>query len=253
MGFFKFGDPAILLRSLDLVKCVLLDNFKSFQANDVHLEKDLDPLLSMNPFFVTGDEWKYKRSQVTPIMTASKIKSAFPLVYEICKRFAGYIEQRSLAGEDFEARTVRDGFTATPRLIDLIDFLQYTLLSSTSSTAIVPVHHRIGGFVCVRCGSGGVHQLSVVVRRENQEDVRDLDASIDSLDGHILPANYQSHGEFVVSEFTDGHIIILLCVTVCEIPFGVITIVYDLNTCGINQCQGFRFAFSVTICLLLIL
>lgn len=106
MGFYKFGDPAILIRSLELTKCVLMDNFKSFQANDVHLEKDLDPLLSMNPFFVRGDEWKYKRSQVTPILTAAKIKSAFPLVYEICQRFAGYIEQRSQDGHEFEARNV---------------------------------------------------------------------------------------------------------------------------------------------------
>lgn len=106
VGFYKFGDPAILIRSLELTKCVLLDNFKSFAANDVHLAKDLDPLLSMNPFFVRGDEWKHKRSQVTPILTAAKIKSAFPLVNEICQRFVGYIAQRSNAGHEFEARTV---------------------------------------------------------------------------------------------------------------------------------------------------
>lgn len=106
VGFYKFGDPAILIRSLSLVKSVLLDNFKSFQANDVHLEKDLDPLLSMNPFFVRGDEWKHKRAQVTPILTAAKIRMAFPLVRDICQRFVEYIERGSQKGEDFEARTV---------------------------------------------------------------------------------------------------------------------------------------------------
>lgn len=73
VGFYKFGVPSILVRSLDLTKVVLLDNFQNFQANDVHLEKKLDPLLSMNPFFVRGAEWKTKRSQLTPIFTASKV------------------------------------------------------------------------------------------------------------------------------------------------------------------------------------
>lgn len=106
VGFYKFGDPAVIIRSLDLVKCVLLDNFRHFAANDVHLEKDLDPLLSMNPFFVRGAEWKAKRSQVTPILTAAKIKSAFPLVNGICQRFAAYIGQKSAEGVEFEARNV---------------------------------------------------------------------------------------------------------------------------------------------------
>lgn len=106
VGFYKFGDPAVLLRNLDLIKGVLLDNFKSFAANDVHLEKDLDPLLSMNPFFVRGAEWKAKRAQVTPILTAAKMKAAFPLVYGICQRFAAYVEERSAKGEEFEARNV---------------------------------------------------------------------------------------------------------------------------------------------------
>lgn len=73
VGFYKFGVPSILVRSLDMTKMVLLDNFKSFQANDVYLEKKLDPLLSMNPFFVRGAEWKSKRSQLTPIFTAAKV------------------------------------------------------------------------------------------------------------------------------------------------------------------------------------
>lgn len=68
-----FGEPSILVRSLDMTKMVMLDHFKSFQANNVYLEKKLDPLLSMNPFFVRGAEWKKKRSQLTPIFTASKV------------------------------------------------------------------------------------------------------------------------------------------------------------------------------------
>lgn len=109
VGFYKFGVPSILVRSLDLTKTVLLDDFKSFQANDVHLEKHLDPLLSMNPFFVRGDEWKFKRSQLTPIFTAAKVKAIYPLVSDICNRFVEYIERNSSNGQEFEARMVCGG------------------------------------------------------------------------------------------------------------------------------------------------
>lgn len=106
VGFYKFGVPSILVRSLDFAKSVLMDNFQSFQANDAHLEKHLDPLLSMNPFFVRGDEWKSKRSQLTPIFTAAKVKAIFPLVADICDRFVSYIDKKSTEGEEFEARHV---------------------------------------------------------------------------------------------------------------------------------------------------
>lgn len=73
VGFYKFGTPAILVRNLDLLKTVLVDQFNSFHENDVHLEKELDPLLTLNPFFISGDEWKKYRGQLSPLFTPAKV------------------------------------------------------------------------------------------------------------------------------------------------------------------------------------
>lgn len=76
VGFYLFSDPAILVRSPDISRMVLADNFKHFQANNLFLDKKLDPLLGMSPFFAQGEEWKTKRNQLTPIFTASKVKNS---------------------------------------------------------------------------------------------------------------------------------------------------------------------------------
>lgn len=73
VGFYKFATPAILVRSTEMTKMVLMDNFKSFQANDNYMKSKLDPLLYMNPFWNIGVDWKTKRNNLTPIFTAAKV------------------------------------------------------------------------------------------------------------------------------------------------------------------------------------
>lgn len=53
--------------------------------------------------------------------------------------------------------------------------------------------------MCVRRGSGSFHERALVVCGEHKENVRDFDASVHSINGHILPAHDQSNGELIVS------------------------------------------------------
>lgn len=74
VGFYKFSAPAILIRQLDLVKTVLIDNFNNFHQNDVFIDHKLDPLFAQNPFFLNGIDWKNSRNQLSPLLTAVKVR-----------------------------------------------------------------------------------------------------------------------------------------------------------------------------------
>lgn len=94
VGFYKFGTPSILVRSIDMARTVLVDNFSAFSNNDVHLEPKLDPLFMKNPFFCADEEWKRTRSQFGPVFSTSKVRQVQPLVFEVCDKLVRYLDER---------------------------------------------------------------------------------------------------------------------------------------------------------------
>lgn len=61
-------DPAIVRR-------VFLTDFHTFAHNDFGdvVDKSVDPILGYNPSFLNGDEWKERRSDITPAFTLSRV------------------------------------------------------------------------------------------------------------------------------------------------------------------------------------
>lgn len=104
IGFYKFGTPSVLVRSVDLMRTVLVDNFSSFADNDFYLDGKMDPLLAKNPFFCMGDIWRQMRGQIGPIFTASKVRLAQPMVSNVCDKLVRYLDERQ--GVEMEARNV---------------------------------------------------------------------------------------------------------------------------------------------------
>lgn len=84
--------PAILIRDLDLVKEVLVTKFNVFNKNDFAANPIADPLLSVNPFLVPGEEWKDARTKLSPLFTASRNKIAVPFINQVAKNLLEYIE-----------------------------------------------------------------------------------------------------------------------------------------------------------------
>lgn len=60
----------------NLCRDILIKNFKSFQVNEFAdmINKELDPILAHNPFFLTGNDWKEKRAEITPAFTVSRVR-----------------------------------------------------------------------------------------------------------------------------------------------------------------------------------
>lgn len=104
VGVYKMSTPSLLVRNLDLVHNILSRNFASFEENDFSVNKELDPLVSENPFVKTGDEWKQGRSIISPMLTISKVKAMFPALKNTCEKLSLYLS--TCVEQEFEAKEV---------------------------------------------------------------------------------------------------------------------------------------------------
>lgn len=67
--------PQLLAIDPEFIKDIMIKNFKNFPDNDFIdiIDKESDPIFGRNPFFLTGDEWKEKRAEITPAFTPSRV------------------------------------------------------------------------------------------------------------------------------------------------------------------------------------
>jgi cytochrome P450 len=69
--------------------------------------------MALNPFVMRNDEWKEKRTEVATGMTQNKLRSMFPLVHDVSKRFVEYVSQEidKDAHRAFDSREICVKFT----------------------------------------------------------------------------------------------------------------------------------------------
>uniref|UniRef100_A0A182NA41 Cytochrome P450 n=1 Tax=Anopheles dirus TaxID=7168 RepID=A0A182NA41_9DIPT len=109
VGYFKIFTPAIMVRDPVLVKNILTRDFDCFANNDFLLDIGQDPLLSHDPFLVTGERWKRARSLLTPSFTGAKIKQLFPVMESVADAFEAFIGRHVL--QELEAKELAARFT----------------------------------------------------------------------------------------------------------------------------------------------
>lgn len=101
IGFYLVQKPCILVRDPELVKSVLVTNFKSFHDNFVTVSKKQDPARSMSPFLTRGyDQWKLARTREVNHLSGQKLRYLFLIVQEIGCKFSAYIERKIEESKD---------------------------------------------------------------------------------------------------------------------------------------------------------
>lgn len=88
IGFYKLLTPAILLCDIDLIKNVLQD-IDSFNKNEINNcgKKDL---LSKNPLFTYGENWKKCRKVISQAFTSNKVFTIYFLIDFVLVTFLIY-------------------------------------------------------------------------------------------------------------------------------------------------------------------
>lgn len=75
IGIYQFRQPRLLLLDPEVIKDITIKYFKYFQGTEFfdRVDKKSDPLFGNHPFFLAGDEWKTKRSEITPAFTNTRV------------------------------------------------------------------------------------------------------------------------------------------------------------------------------------
>ncbi|CAG9858620.1 unnamed protein product [Phyllotreta striolata] len=103
VGIYKAITPVLIIRDPEMVKNVMVKDFKNFHDNDIEVQKDLDPIFGRNPFVMRGAEWKQKRVQLTGCFTSGKIKGMFPYMEHNLKGMMKYMENAANTSTPLEA------------------------------------------------------------------------------------------------------------------------------------------------------
>ncbi|XP_001968779.3 probable cytochrome P450 28d1 [Drosophila erecta] len=98
VGVFQTRIPQLMVTTPEYAHKIFVNDFRSFHDNEMAKFTDTkkDPILSNNPFILTGEAWKERRAEVTPGLSANRVKAAYPVTQRVCKKFVEYIRRQSL-------------------------------------------------------------------------------------------------------------------------------------------------------------
>lgn len=78
IGIYNFRQPRLLVFDPEVIRDINIKYFKHFQGTEFYgkIDKKSDPLFGNHPFFLVGEEWKTKRSELSPAFTSSRVSEA---------------------------------------------------------------------------------------------------------------------------------------------------------------------------------
>ncbi|XP_044004564.1 cytochrome P450 6A1-like [Aphidius gifuensis] len=79
VGLFSRREPVLLIRSLDLIKDVLISDFSKFSDRALKTYEKADPL-SQNLLVLETKRWRPLRHKLSPVFTSGKLKDMFYLL-----------------------------------------------------------------------------------------------------------------------------------------------------------------------------
>ncbi|KAK0072324.1 hypothetical protein PV325_011549 [Microctonus aethiopoides] len=95
IGFYNFHVPGLIIRDPELIKTVMLTEFNNFDKNTSSLDPHLEPLLTTNPFFTSGLEWKTNRAILVNALSGCRLKHIALQLQTVCDKFSNYIEEQT--------------------------------------------------------------------------------------------------------------------------------------------------------------
>ncbi|XP_017130362.2 uncharacterized protein LOC108148033 [Drosophila elegans] len=98
VGVFQTRLPQLLITSPEYAHKIFVSDFRSFHDNEMarFTDKKVDKIFANNPFVLTGEAWKERRAEVTPGLSANRVKAAYPVSQSVCKKFVDYIKRQLL-------------------------------------------------------------------------------------------------------------------------------------------------------------
>ncbi|XP_063223441.1 cytochrome P450 6k1-like [Bacillus rossius redtenbacheri] len=93
VGLFSFQKPFLMVRSLDVVRSILVKDAAYFLDRSMGSSSDKNAdLASRTLFMLKGKKWRHMRVKLTPTFTSGKIKKMFYLINECGKELLNCID-----------------------------------------------------------------------------------------------------------------------------------------------------------------
>lgn len=92
-GFFYYTTPTLVITNLDLIKRILMDDFKSFSDRDQFFNAKDDPV-SGHLANLTGEKWKELRGKLTPAFSCRQLKLLVPTFAEVGEELFNFINEK---------------------------------------------------------------------------------------------------------------------------------------------------------------
>ncbi|XP_066156670.1 cytochrome P450 6A1-like [Euwallacea fornicatus] len=111
IGIYAGWTPFYVPINVELIKRIMVKDFNSFRGRGIYYhDKDL---LTMNVFFVSGDQWKKQRTKMTPIFTSGKLKQMFSIIKQKGEKMSRIVQEdvdldRLIDIKDLSARYTTD-------------------------------------------------------------------------------------------------------------------------------------------------
>lgn len=81
-GIYVLDKPYLVLRSPELIKKILIKDFRVFSNRNFGADPKADPMAANSLFIMKNPDWKALRIQLTPVFTSGKMKMMLPIMNE---------------------------------------------------------------------------------------------------------------------------------------------------------------------------
>lgn len=136
VGFFTFDEPALLVRDPELVKNILMKDFKNFQDRVIQAPSHNDTFRNFL-FVQKNPEWKSSRLKLTPLFSSGNLKPMCQVIQEVCGQLVQFIETNDGVHEtkDLAQRFATETITRTFLGIDghCLDKKESDILANTQA------------------------------------------------------------------------------------------------------------------------
>ncbi|XP_014256245.1 cytochrome P450 6j1-like [Cimex lectularius] len=119
VGFYGLRTPMAVVRDPDIMKDILIKEFNSFPITAFEFNKNVDPMMALNPFGLSGDKWKLFRSFHSQAHTLARLKGMVPAIAKSASNFLQHIRQN--IGEELNVRELTRYFA-----VDAVASCAYT-------------------------------------------------------------------------------------------------------------------------------
>ena len=103
---FDFRSPTFMIKDVELVRKMLLEDFEYFQDHQSVVDEKMDPLLGNALISLKGKKWRDMRSTLSPMFTGNKMRIMLQLVCESADSLVTYLlnEYNEMDGLEMEMK-----------------------------------------------------------------------------------------------------------------------------------------------------